>query len=127
MARSLEPLVVGKVIGDVVDMFSPAAEFTVKYGSKQVTNGCEIKPSSAADKPKFQILGPRVPSNHYTLVCRILHFLIYIMELYIYYVPKILYSGLFFVTVIWYKVMVDPDAPSPSEPTLREWLHWYVY
>lgn len=22
--------------------------------------------------------------------------------------------------------MVDPDAPSPSEPTLREWLHWIV-
>ncbi|KAF3451579.1 hypothetical protein FNV43_RR07674 [Rhamnella rubrinervis] len=90
MARSLEPLVVGKVIGDVVDMFSPAAEFTVQYGPKQVTNGCKIKPSAAADKPKVQILGSRVPSSHYTLV------------------------------------MVDPDAPSPSEPTLREWLHWVV-
>ena len=22
--------------------------------------------------------------------------------------------------------MVDPDAPSPSEPTFREWLHWIV-
>lgn len=21
--------------------------------------------------------------------------------------------------------MVDPDAPSPSEPRYREWLHWY--
>ncbi|XP_015886852.3 protein MOTHER of FT and TFL1 [Ziziphus jujuba] len=90
MARSLEPLVVGKVIGDVVDMFGPAAEFTIHYGAKQITNGCEIKPSAAVDKPKTQILGPRDPSNYYTLV------------------------------------MVDPDAPSPSEPTLREWLHWIV-
>lgn len=22
--------------------------------------------------------------------------------------------------------MADPDAPSPSEPTFREWLHWIV-
>ncbi|OMO65020.1 Phosphatidylethanolamine-binding protein PEBP [Corchorus olitorius] len=53
MARSVEPLVVGRVIGDVLDMFTPAATvFTAHYGSKQV--------------------------------------------------------------------MVDPDAPSPSEPRLRE-------
>ncbi|GMN50931.1 hypothetical protein TIFTF001_020090 [Ficus carica] len=68
MARSLEPLVVGKVIGDVVDMFSPAVEFTVRYGAKQVSNGCEIKPSATADHPKAQILGPPNPSNLYTLV-----------------------------------------------------------
>ncbi|KAG6480273.1 hypothetical protein ZIOFF_063753 [Zingiber officinale] len=24
------------------------------------------------------------------------------------------------------KVMVDPDAPSPSNPTKREFLHWLV-
>jgi hypothetical protein len=22
------------------------------------------------------------------------------------------------------QVMVDPDAPSPSDPNLREYLHW---
>jgi hypothetical protein len=22
------------------------------------------------------------------------------------------------------QVMVDPDAPSPSDPSLREYLHW---
>lgn len=27
----------------------------------------------------------------------------------------------------WLQVMVDPDAPSPSEPNLREYLHWYVF
>nr|KJB57671.1 hypothetical protein B456_009G174600 [Gossypium raimondii] len=90
MARSVEPLVVGRVIGDVLDMFTPASEFIVRYGTKQVTNGCDIKPSAAADKPHVQILGHPFSSNLYTLV------------------------------------MVDPDAPSPSEPRLREWLHWIV-
>lgn len=22
------------------------------------------------------------------------------------------------------QIMTDPDAPSPSEPSLREWVHW---
>ncbi|XP_050289020.1 protein MOTHER of FT and TFL1-like [Quercus robur] len=90
MARTIEPLIVGKVIGEVLDMFTPAINFTVHYGSKQVANGCDIKPSMAVDRPKVQILGPRVSTNLYTLI------------------------------------MVDPDAPSPSEPALREWLHWIV-
>lgn len=90
MSRSVEPLVVGKVIGDVLDAFSPVTEFSVHYGSKQVANGCEIKPSATVDKPAVKIPGARHANNLYTLV------------------------------------MVDPDAPSPSEPTLREWLHWIV-
>ncbi|XP_042520767.1 protein MOTHER of FT and TFL1-like [Macadamia integrifolia] len=90
-SRSVEPLVVGRVIGDVLDMFSPTIEFTVHYGSKQVANGCEIKPSATSNKPRVQLSGSRVISNNlYTLV------------------------------------MTDPDAPSPSEPTMREWLHWIV-
>jgi hypothetical protein len=24
------------------------------------------------------------------------------------------------------QLMTDPDAPSPSDPTMREYLHWYV-
>ncbi|KAF2303453.1 hypothetical protein GH714_018503 [Hevea brasiliensis] len=59
MARSLEPLVVGKVIGDVLDMYNPVAEFTVRYGSKQIANGWEIKPSVAAEMPHVQIMGSR--------------------------------------------------------------------
>lgn len=22
------------------------------------------------------------------------------------------------------QVLTDPDAPSPSEPSMREWVHW---
>ncbi|XP_061368819.1 protein MOTHER of FT and TFL1 homolog 1-like [Gastrolobium bilobum] len=90
MNRSIEVLTVGKIIGDVVDPFAPAAEITILYGSKQVANGCDIKPSLAAERPHVRILGASNSGNLYTLV------------------------------------MVDPDAPSPSEPTYREWLHWIV-
>lgn len=68
MARSVEPLVVGRVIGDVVDMFTPATEITVHYGTKQVANGCDIKPTASADKPSVQIHAPPASSNLYTLV-----------------------------------------------------------
>nr|QAB04922.1 MFT1 [Platanus x hispanica] len=89
-ARYVEPLAVGKVIGDVLDMFTPTVQFSVHYGSRQVANGCDVKPSAAANKPRVQISGSRLSNNLYTLV------------------------------------MTDPDAPSPSEPTMREWLHWIV-
>lgn len=68
MTRSIEPLVVGRVIGDVLDRFTPVADLRVQYGSKQIGNGCEIKPSAAVDRPSVQILGPRVSGNLYTLV-----------------------------------------------------------
>ncbi|KAA3454932.1 hypothetical protein CXB51_022915 [Gossypium anomalum] len=88
MAASVDPLVVGRVIGDVVDMFVPTVTMSVYYGSKHVSNGCDIKPSMAINPPKVAIDG--LPDQFYTLV------------------------------------MTDPDAPSPSEPTMREWVHWIV-
>ncbi|KAJ7553024.1 hypothetical protein O6H91_06G081600 [Diphasiastrum complanatum] len=88
MARSVETLVVGRVIGDVIDMFVPSVEMTVQYGPRQIGNGCELKPSATTMAPKVQLNGDR--NSFYTLV------------------------------------MTDPDAPSPSEPTMREWLHWIV-
>ncbi|KAL0442846.1 UNVERIFIED_CONTAM: protein MOTHER of FT and TFL1 [Sesamum latifolium] len=89
---AVDPLVVGGVIGDVVDMFVPAAELSLHYGIKHLCNGIDINPISAAQRPRLLITGSvaAAPPNYYTLV------------------------------------MVDPDAPSPSEPTFREWLHWLV-
>ena len=69
MARSIDPLVVGGVIGDVLDMFVPAVELVVQYGAKQVANGCEIKPSVAAQRPRVYIPGLISLDNLYTLVC----------------------------------------------------------
>ncbi|EXB69116.1 hypothetical protein L484_017394 [Morus notabilis] len=88
MAASVDPLVVGRVIGDVVDMFIPTLSVSVYFGSKHVTNGCDIKPSIAISPPKVAISGHS--DELYTLV------------------------------------MTDPDAPSPSEPSMREWVHWIV-
>ncbi|KAL6281672.1 hypothetical protein ACE6H2_018553 [Prunus campanulata] len=88
MAASVDPLVVGRVIGDVVDMFVPTVNMSVYFGSKHVTNGCDIKPSMAINPPKITVSGQ--PGELYTLV------------------------------------MTDPDAPSPSEPSMREWVHWIV-
>jgi hypothetical protein len=57
MAAHVDPLVVGRVIGDVVDMFVPTMPVTVRFGTKDLTNGCEIKPSIAVAAPSIQIAG----------------------------------------------------------------------
>nr|CAB3486983.1 unnamed protein product [Digitaria exilis] len=89
MSRVLEPLVVGKVIGEVIDNFSPTVKMTVTYNSnKQVFNGHEFFPSAVVSKPRVEI-GDDMRS-FFTLV------------------------------------MTDPDVPGPSDPYLREHLHWIV-
>ena len=50
MPHSTDPLVVGRVIGDVIDMSVPSMDMYVYYGSKQVTNGCEINPPTTLDR-----------------------------------------------------------------------------
>lgn len=57
MASHVDPLVVGRVIGDVVDLFVPTTAMSVRFGTKDLTNGCEIKPSVAAAPPAVQIAG----------------------------------------------------------------------
>ncbi|GMN69268.1 hypothetical protein TIFTF001_038321 [Ficus carica] len=84
-----DPLVVGRVIGDVLEPFTKSISLRVTYGNKIVNNGCELKPSQVLNKPRVDIGGDDL-RNLYTLV------------------------------------MVDPDAPSPSNPTQREYLHWLV-
>ena len=70
MSGAVEPLVTAKVIGDVVDHFTPMAELTVQYGEQTVTNGCELKPSEAKQKPHVKITSHNLkPDNLYTLVC----------------------------------------------------------
>ncbi|KAF4373583.1 hypothetical protein F8388_025277 [Cannabis sativa] len=65
---SVDPLVVGRVIGDVVDMFVPAVSVSVYFGSKHVTNGCDIKPSISITPPKLTISGHS--QDLYTLLLR---------------------------------------------------------
>lgn len=35
-------------------------------------------------------------------------------------------SHRFLLILLLFQVMTDPDAPSPSEPSMREWVHWSV-
>ncbi|KAF3779819.1 HEADING DATE 3A protein [Nymphaea thermarum] len=87
--RERDPLVVARIVGDVLDPFNRSVSLTVRYNSRVVANGCEFKPSAVAHQPRVVVGGDDL-RTFYTLV------------------------------------MVDPDAPSPSSPTLGEYLHWMV-
>nr|AEN71142.1 flowering locus T-like protein [Chrysanthemum x morifolium] len=89
MPRDRKSLVVGRVIGDVLDSFTKSINLSVSYNDREVANGCELKPSKVVNQPRVDIGGDDMRAFH-TLV------------------------------------MVDPDAPSPSDPNLREYLHWLV-
>ncbi|KAI9122021.1 hypothetical protein K1719_006710 [Acacia pycnantha] len=65
MAR--DPLIVGRVIGDVLDSFSPSVNMTVSYNKKDIFNGYELLPSAVSDRPSVQIDGLDMRS-FYTLV-----------------------------------------------------------
>ncbi|XP_038903758.1 CEN-like protein 1 [Benincasa hispida] len=87
---TIEPLIVGRVVGDVVDIFTPHVKMNVIYSSsKQVANGHELLPSFISSKPRVEVGGDDMRSA-FTLI------------------------------------MIDPDAPSPSDPYLKEYLHWMV-
>ena len=68
MACSTDPMVVGRVMGDVIDMFTPSMDMVVYYGSKQVTNGCKINLSATVDYPDVQIAGRHFDDILYTMV-----------------------------------------------------------
>ncbi|GMI89013.1 centroradialis [Hibiscus trionum] len=90
MAKLSDPLVVGSVIGDIIDAISPSVKMTVIFNSnRQVYNGREFFPSAVINKPKVEVHGGDMRS-FFTLV------------------------------------MTDPDVPGPSDPYLREHLHWMV-
>ncbi|GJR52905.1 FT like protein, partial [Tanacetum coccineum] len=86
MARDMDPLVIGRVIGEVLDSFTKSINLSVSYYDREVSNGCELKPSQIMNQPRVDIGGDDM---------RVFHTL----------------------------VMVDPDAPSPSNPNLGEYLH----
>ena len=68
MSRSVESLVVGRVIGEVLDFFSPCVNMVVTYNSnKLVFNGHEIYPSAVVSKPRVEVQGGDLRS-FFTLV-----------------------------------------------------------
>ena len=72
MSRMMETLTFGRVVGEVVDMFSPTVKMNVIYSScnKQVCNGHEIMPSVITAKPHVDIGGEDMRAA-YTLVSSI--------------------------------------------------------
>lgn len=71
MSRPVDPLSVGRVVGEVVDYFIPCVKLTVTYNSnKQVCNGHELMPAVIMSKPRVEIGGEDLRAA-YTLVCLI--------------------------------------------------------
>ncbi|KAF8402258.1 hypothetical protein HHK36_013210 [Tetracentron sinense] len=67
MPRESDPLVVGGIIGDVLDPFSRSVSLRIGYTSREVTNGCELKPSHVVNQPRIEI-GGNDNRAFYTLV-----------------------------------------------------------
>ena len=57
--RDRDPLVVGRVVGDVLDPFVRTTNLRVSFGARTVSNGCELKPSMVAHQPRPQGRGRR--------------------------------------------------------------------
>nr|ARO70144.1 heading date 3a isoform X8 [Elaeis guineensis] len=67
MPRERDPLVVGRVIGDVLDPFIRSVPLRVIYNSREVANGCELKPSAVVNRPRVEVGGTDL-RTFYTLV-----------------------------------------------------------
>lgn len=113
-----EPLVVGRVIGDVLDYFVPTIKMTVTYtnSTRQVSNGYELYPSAVTSRPRVEIHGGDM-RTFFTLVITFFFFPRKIK-------PKVIFQ--FLIMFLIMQVMTDPDVPGPSDPYLREHLHWYI-
>ena len=67
LTMSRDPLVVGNVVGDILDPFIKSASLRVLYSNRELTNGSELKPSQVANEPRIEIAG-RDMRTLYTLV-----------------------------------------------------------
>lgn len=78
---SSDPLVISRVVGDVVDGISHSVKMAVTYNMKQqVYNGHELFPSVVTLKPKVEVPGGDMRS-FFTLVILILMAFNYIFNL----------------------------------------------
>ncbi|KAJ1255930.1 hypothetical protein BS78_K017600 [Paspalum vaginatum] len=68
MSMSRDPLVVGNIVGDIVDYFPASALLRLLYGGREMTCGSELRPSQVAKEPTVHITGGRGGRALYTLV-----------------------------------------------------------
>lgn len=113
-------LVVGRVIGDVVDQFTPSVTMEVAYNTHYtVSSGHELMPNIITSKPHVHIGGVDMRSS-YTIVIHFVTSYVYGFYTYLDLLTVLIYLCICF----YFKILTDPDAPSPSDPYLREHLHW---
>jgi len=66
-SSSRDSLVLGRVIGDVVDHFSPTVALQVSYNGRRIMNGADFRPSAVAARPRVEVGGTDL-RQCYTLV-----------------------------------------------------------
>ncbi|RWW21018.1 hypothetical protein GW17_00014840 [Ensete ventricosum] len=64
---SRDPLILGHVVGDVLDPFARSVSLGVMYKNRLVINGSDFKPSAVVDRPLVQVGGDDL-RIFYTLV-----------------------------------------------------------
>lgn len=57
MSRVRNTLVLGRVIGDVLDSFTRSVSLRVFYNSREVINGSDFRPSYVTHQPRVEIGG----------------------------------------------------------------------
>ncbi|PIN04991.1 Phosphatidylethanolamine binding protein [Handroanthus impetiginosus] len=57
MSRERHALVVSRVVGDVLDPFTPTTELRVYNDGRVLCNGCSMRPSQVVNRPRFEIGG----------------------------------------------------------------------
>ncbi|KAH0898028.1 hypothetical protein HID58_047596, partial [Brassica napus] len=111
-----DPLVLARVVGDVVDPFMRLISLTVNYGQRQVTNGLDLRTSQVLNKPTVEIGGDDL-RNFYTLLRDVFR----VSCMHNCFGVLVIFPEIFLIIMLW-----CPDVPSPSNPHLREYLHWLV-
>ena len=66
-SSSRDSLVLGRVIGDVVDHFSPTVALQVSYNGRRLMNGADFRPSAVVARPRVEVGGTDL-RQCYTLV-----------------------------------------------------------
>ena len=91
MPRDRDPLVVGRVIGDVIDSFSRSISIRVVYNSREVKNGCELKPCQAINKPRVEIGGTDL-RTFFTLVEALFYFFFFFNSIFFFFFTSRFFS-----------------------------------
>ena len=70
---SRDSLVLGRVVGDVVDPFSPTVALRVSYNGRRLINGSDLRPSAVAARPRVEIGGTGFRQSYTLVKCSSMH------------------------------------------------------